>query len=80
MLSFSLNFLANRSMLKQNLTSDFQRCATLIQRQSLTLKQRQNDVAQRQKNDALYQRCFNVASTLVKTMLNPVGLVMIMDL
>ena len=28
----------------------------------------------------LIQRCFNLASTLVKTILNPIGLVMIMDL
>ena len=29
---------------------------------------------------SLYQRCFNVASILVKGILNPVGLVMIIDL
>ena len=28
----------------------------------------------------LYQRCFNLASTLVKTILNLIGLVMIMDM
>ena len=33
--------------MKQNPTSDFQRCTTLIQRQYATLKQRRNNVAQR---------------------------------
>ena len=33
--------------MKQNLTPDFQRCTTLIQRQCATLKQRQNNVTQR---------------------------------
>ena len=28
----------------------------------------------------LYQRCFNLASTLVKTILNLIGLVVIMDM
>ena len=61
--------------MKQNPTSDFQRCTTLIQRQCPTLKQRRNNVG-----TTLIQRCFNLASTLVKTILNPIGLVMIMDL
>ena len=38
--------------MKQNPTSDFQRCATLIQRQCPTLKQRQNNVMQRRANVA----------------------------
>ena len=69
--------------MKQNPTSDFQRSATLIQRQSPKLKQRWNNVTQRRSNvgTKLIQRCFNLASTLVKTILNPVGLVvMIMNL
>ena len=61
--------------MKQNPTSDFQRCTTLIQRQCPTLKQRRNNVV-----TTLIQRYFNPASTLVKDILNPVGLVMIMDL
>ena len=62
--------------MKQNSTPDFQRCTTLIQRQFPTLKQRWNNVGR-----TLVQRCFNLASTLVKTILNPVGLVvMIMNL
>ena len=36
--------------MKQNPTSDFQRCTTLIQRQCPTLKQRRNNVAQRWYN------------------------------
>ena len=36
--------------MKQNPTSDFQRCTTLIQRQCLTLKQRRNNVTQRWYN------------------------------
>ena len=43
--------------MKQNPTSDFQRCITLIQRQCPTVKQRRNNVA---------QRCCNVASTSAK--------------
>ena len=31
-------------------------------------------------NTTLYQRCFNVASVLVRTISSPVGLLMIMDL
>ena len=54
--------------MKQNPTSDFQRCKTLIQRQFLTLKQRRNNVIQRQNNvgTTLIQRCFNLASAIVK--------------
>ena len=48
--------------MKQNPTSDFQRCTTLIQRQCPTLKQRQNNVTQRRNNFA--QRWFNVDTTL----------------
>ena len=60
--------------MKQSLTSHFQRCTTLMQRQ--------NNVTQRQNNvdTTFYQRCFNLASTLVKAILNPVRLVMIIDL
>ena len=47
--------------MKQNPTSDFQRCTTLMQRQCPTLKQRR------------------IVSTLVKPILNPIGLVMIVD-
>ena len=60
--------------MKQNPTSDFQRCTTLIQRQCPTLKQRRNNVG-----TTLIQRCFNLASTLVKAILNPIGLVKIAD-
>ena len=63
--------------MKQNLTSDFQRCTTLIQRQCLTLKERRNNVTHRRNNVA--QRCFNLASTLVKTILNTIGLMTIVD-
>ena len=75
--------------MKQNPKSDFQCCLRLIQRQCATLKQHQNNVTQRGDNVAqrwynvgttLIQSCFKLASTLVKAMLNPVGLVIIMDL
>ena len=67
--------------IKQNPTSVFQRCTTLIQCQCPTLKQRRKNVTQRQNNTGttLKQRCFNLVSTLIKTILNPIGLVMIMD-
>ena len=55
--------------MKQNPTSHFQRCTTLIQRQCPALKQRRNNVV-----STLYQE-----STLVKAILNPVGLMMIAD-
>ena len=50
--------------MKQNPTSDFQRCTTLTQRQCLTLKQRRNNVTQRQNNVA--QRWFNVDTMLLQ--------------
>ena len=62
------------SKMKQNPTSDFQRCTTLIQRQCPTLKQRRNNVG-----TTLIQRCFNLALTSVKPILHPIGLVMIVD-
>ena len=68
--------------MKQNPTSGFQSRTALIQHQRLTLKQRRNNVTQRRNNfgKTLMQCCFNLASTLVKAILNPIGLVMIMDL
>ena len=62
--------------MKQNPTSHFQRCTTLIQRQCPALKQRRNNSTQRWNNvvSTLYQE-----STLVKAILNPVGLMMIAD-
>ena len=64
--------------MKQNPTSDFQRCTTMIQRRSLTLKQRRKNVV---------QRCYNVLSTLFQRNLNvvkakskPVGLLISIDL
>ena len=47
-----------RLEMKQNLTSDFQRCRTLKQRWWLTLKQRWNNV-----DTTLSQCCFKVASS-----------------
>ena len=47
-----------RLEMKQNLTSDFQRCTTLKQRWWLTLKQRWNNV-----DTTLSQCCFKVASS-----------------
>ena len=63
--------------MKQNPTSDFQRCTTLIQRQTTihNVKTTLQNVG-----TTLIQRCFNLALTLVKAILNPVGLVMIVDL
>ena len=58
--------------MKQNLTSDFQRCMTLIQCRCLTLKQHWNNV-----DTTLSWRYFNVASTLLKAISKPVGLVCI---
>ena len=69
--------------MKQNLTSDFQRCTALIQRQCPTLKQCRNNVAQRWYNvdTTLFQPSVDVQSSVeVKAILNPIGLVMIMDL
>ena len=45
--------------MKQNLTSDFQRCTTLIQRRNKV-------------GTTLIQRCFNLALTSVKATLNPI--------
>ena len=65
-------------------TSDFQRCTALIQRQCPTLKQHRNNDTQRRKT--LHNVCttlterFNLASMLVKAMLNSIGLVMIRNL
>ena len=50
--------------MKQNPTSDFQRCTTLIQRQCLTLKQCQNNITQHRNNVA--QRWYHVDTTLVQ--------------
>ena len=47
--------------MKQNPTSDSQRCTTLIQRQCPTLKQLRNNVT-----STMYQRCCNVALTSAK--------------
>ena len=62
--------------MKQNPTSDFQRCTTLIQRQTTihNVKTTLQNVGA-----TLIQRCFNLALTLVKAILNSVGLVMIVD-
>ena len=67
--------------MKQNPTSDFQCCKTLIQRQYPTLKQRKDNAIQRWNNvgTTLIQCCFNLALTLVSAILNPIGLVMIVD-
>ena len=56
--------------MKQNPTSDFQRCTTLIQRRCATLKQRWNNV-----DTTLSQLCCSLASTLVKAVSKQVGLV-----
>ena len=50
--------------MKQNPTSDFQRCTMLIQRQCPKLKQRRNNVEQRRNNVA--QRWFNVDTVLLQ--------------
>ena len=61
-----------------------------IRRRIFNVAQRWYNVSARRWNNVettlhnvgttLIQRCFNLASTLVKTILNPIGLVMIMDL
>ena len=51
--------------MKQNPTSDFQRCTTLIQRQCPTLKQRRSNVTQRRNNAA--QRWYNVNTMLFQS-------------
>ena len=61
--------------MKQNPTSDFQRCTKLMQRQCPTLKQRWNNV-----DITLSRCCFNVSSTLVKAISKPVRLVISTDL
>ena len=71
--------------MKQNPTSDFQRCTTLIQRESPTMKKRRAALHNVQATlpnvgTTLVQRFFNPASTLVKAILNPIGLVMVMVL
>ena len=71
--------------MKQNPTSDFQRCTTLIQRESPTMKKRRAALHNVQTTlpnvgTTLVQRFFNPASTLVKAILNPIGLVMVMVL
>ena len=60
--------------MKQNPMSDFQRRTTLIQRRNNV------ETAFHNVGTMLIQRCFYLASTLVKIILNPIGLVMIMDL
>ena len=51
---------------KQNLTLDFQRCITLIQRQCPTLKQRWNNV---DKNfiSTLFQRVLDISESYIKS-------------
>ena len=48
--------------IKQNPMSDFKRCTTLMQCHCLTLKQRRNNVTQRQNNVA--HRWYNIDTTL----------------
>ena len=58
--------------MKQNLTSDFQRCTTLIQRQCLTFTQRRDNVTQRRKNVA--QRWYiSTFLTVVHIVIHKVG-------
>ena len=71
--------------MKQNLTSDFQHCTMLIQgrwKRCITLIQRFINVAHRCFNTdiTLFQRCFNVASTIVKPISKPIWLVICMNL
>ena len=63
--------------MKQNPTSDFQRCTMLIQRQCPTLKQCRNNVTQRWYN--VDTTLLNLTLTLVKPILNPIGPVTIVD-
>ena len=65
--------------MKENPTSDFQRCTMLIQRQCPTLKKRRNNVTQGRNNVAQCWCNVDVTSMLVKAILNPIGLVMIVD-
>ena len=62
--------------MKQNPMSGFQLCTKLIQ--CPTLKQRRKTL--HNVDATLYQRCFNVAATLVKATSNSIDLVMSMDL
>ena len=48
--------------MKQNPTSNFQRCTTLIQRQCSTLKQRRNNV-----NTKLFQLSVDVSETYIES-------------
>ena len=64
--------------MKQNLMSEFRRYTALIQRQCPALKQCRNKA--HNVGTPLIQRCFKRALTLVKAIMNPIGLVMIMDL
>ena len=58
--------------MKQNLTSDFQRCTTLIQRQCPTFTQRRDNVTQRRKNVA--QRWYiSTFLTVVHIVIHKVG-------
>ena len=51
--------------MKQNLTSDFQRCTTLMQRQCPMLKNRRNNVTQRRNNvdTTLFQPSVDVSQS-----------------
>ena len=70
---------------KENPTSYFQRCTTLIQRQCPTLNNVETtlhnvETTLHNVDTTLIQSFFNLATTLVKAILNPIGLVTIMDL
>ena len=69
---------------KQNPTSDFQLCTTLnvSARRWSNVKTTLHNIKTTLHNvgTTLIQRCFNLASALVKALLSPIGLVMIMDL
>ena len=71
--------------MKQNLTSDFHRCITLMQHQCTTLlkkfPQRRIKLSQRcfKVDMTLSQPCFNVVSTLVKAISNPIPLAINME-
>ena len=55
--------------MKQNPTSDFQRCTTLIQRQCPTLKQRRNNVTQRRNSvdTMLFQPIVDVSESYIES-------------
>ena len=71
--------------MKQNLTSDFHRCITLMQHRCTTLlkkfPQRRIKLSQRcfKVDMTLSQPCFNVVSTLVKAISNPIPLAINME-